>query len=84
MKIDDWVVLDEIKQIKVLKSPFCTKVGRPKTNHRPSQGEKNKAVRHCSSYGGQDHNHSTCKYIMPVPSTVSGSEKIRVAKQVQI
>ena len=70
---DDWEVPDEIKQRKVLKLPFRTKSDRPKTNHRPSQGEKKKALRHCSSCGGQGHNRSTCKYIMSAPSTVNGS-----------
>ena len=53
---DDWEIPDEIKQRKVLKLPFRMKSGRLKTNHRPSQGEKKKALCHCSSCGGQGHN----------------------------
>ena len=69
---DDWVVPDDIKQIKVLKPAYRPKASRPKANCRPSQGEKNKALHYCSSCGGQCHNRSTCKYIMLTPSTVSG------------
>ena len=76
---DDWKVPDEIKQRKVLKPSFRTKVGRPKTNRRPSQGEKKKTLFHCSFCGGQGHNCSTCKYIMPAPSTIIGSDTIREA-----
>ena len=68
---DDRVVSDNIKQIKVLK-PNHPKVGRPKANQKPSQGEKKKASRHYSSCGGQGHNLSTCKYIMSALSTVNG------------
>ena len=64
---DDWVVPNDIKQMKVLKPAYHPKVGRP------SQGEKKKALRHCSSCGGRGHNRSTCKYIIPAPSTVNGS-----------
>ena len=81
---DDWEIPDEIKQRKVLKLPFRTKAGWPKTNYRPSQGEKKNALYHCSSCGGQDHNHSTCKYIMPTLSTVSGSDTRIATQQVQI
>ena len=78
---NDWEVL---KQRKVLKSPFRTKSGRSKTHHRPSQGEKKKALCPCSSCGGQGHNRSICKYIMITPFTVSGSDRRSVAQQVQI
>ena len=70
---DDWVVADDTKLIKVLKPAYLPKVSCPKANYRPSPGEKNKALRHCSSYGGQGHNRSTCKYIMSTPSNVCGS-----------
>ena len=78
---DDWEVPDDIKQRKILKLPFYTKVGRPKTN-RPSQGQKKKTFRHCSSCGGQGHNRSTCKYIMPTPSTISGLDTRKTTQQV--
>ena len=81
---DDWEVPDEIKQKKVLKPPFQTKVGRPKKNRRPSQGEKKKALHLCSFCGGQGHNHLICKYIMSAPSAVYDSDTRRVAQQVQI
>ena len=81
---DDWEVLDEIKQRNVLKPPFWTKFGRPKINCGPSQGEKKKALCHCSFCGGQGHNRSTCKCIMPSPSIVSGSDIRSAAQQVQI
>ena len=74
---DDWVVPNKIKQIKILKPPFCTKVDQPKTNRMPSKGEKKKALHHCSSCDGQCHNRSTCKYIMLAPSTISGSDTRR-------
>ena len=69
---DDWVVLEDIKQTKVLKLAYRSKAGHLKTNLRPSQEEKKKTLHHCSSYKGQGHNRSTCKYIMPAPSIVSG------------
>ena len=81
---DDWVVPDEIKQIKVLKQPLRTKASRPETNRRPSQGEKKNALHHYSSCGGQGHNRSTYKYIMPTPSTISALVTRRAAQQVQI
>ena len=81
---DDWVVPDEIKQIKVLKPLYRTKDGRSKTNRRPSQGEKKKALRYCSSCRGQCHNCSTYKYTMPPPSTISGSDIRSSAQQIQI
>ena len=68
---DDWVVPNNTKQMKVLKPPYHLKVGRPKANWRPSQGEKKKTPHHCSSCRGQGHNHSTCKYILPAPYTVN-------------
>ena len=37
---DDWVVLNDIKQIKILKPAYCLKAGRPKANCRPSHREK--------------------------------------------
>ena len=70
---DDWVVSDDIKQIKVLKPPYRSKAGQLKANRRLSQGEKKKTFHHCSSYGGQSHNRLTCKYIMPAPSIVNRS-----------
>ena len=70
---DDSVVLNDIKQIKVLKPTYHPKAGRPKANRRPSQGEKKKALYYYSSCGRQGHNRSIYKYIMPAPSTISGS-----------
>ena len=77
---DDWVVSDDIKQTKILKPTYRPKVGLPKANRRPSQGEKKKALPHYSSCERQGHNCSTCKYIIPAPSTVSGSGS-RIAQQ---
>ena len=37
---DDWIVLDDIKQIKALKPAYHPKVGHPKANRRPSLREK--------------------------------------------
>ena len=48
----NWVVPDDIKQTKVLKPAYRLKAGRPKANRGPSQGEKKKALHHCSSCGG--------------------------------
>ena len=69
---DDWVILNDAKQMKILKPPYHPKAGHPKANWKSSQGEKKKALHHCCSCGGQCHNRSTCKYIMPTPSTVNG------------
>ena len=68
---DDWLVPDDIIKIKVLKPTYHPKVSPPKANRKSSQEEKKKALRHYSSNGG--HNRSTCKYIVPTPSTISGS-----------
>ena len=70
---DDWVVLDDVKQINVLKLVYRPNDGRLNANRRLSQGEKKKALHHCSSCGGQSHNRSTYKYIILAPSAVSGS-----------
>ena len=80
---DDWEVPDKIKQRKVLKLPFQMKSGRPKTHRRPPQGEKKKALCHYSSCGGQGHNRSTYKYIMPTPSIVNGLDRKSATQQVQ-
>ncbi|XP_062085893.1 uncharacterized protein LOC133792001 [Humulus lupulus] len=66
---DDWILLDDIKNMVVgvpigkqqVGRPKKPKLGRPRTNCWPSSGEKDVKMRKCSRCGGHGHNKSSCK-----------------------